>query len=359
MPFKKMERANYAPRQWSLAGYPGAGKSTFAAQLQGPMVVVDADHRFQEVLGAVDGDVFALSDTPSDNVDPDRISALLHQHMPGAGVKTIVVDSLTAIITPIVVQAMLDHEKGRARNLSAAFKAKALAMRQLQDAVTRWGCDVLWIYHLQDGRDARARESTRSSISQTELSRLHRSINCHLEIIEGEDGQRGVRVVWCRRGRSGMTLWDETGGFVGMPEKLEAAMYDGLTDEEQDRIEGAIPQIFSGPEGAIAWGFEQEGVFAALQHARNAYEKLKRERSPSNAREMAQLWVEEVYRRLIEGCAEEALMPVAQLVSEHAVHQLNTDGPDTVRSELPSMLHQSQVPLSLVRQTVTDNSPPN
>ncbi|MFN3198766.1 MAG: AAA family ATPase [Bradymonadia bacterium] len=311
MAFKKMVQSKYPPRLWSLVGYPGSGKSTFAAQLQGPMVVVDADHRFQEVLGTTEGDVFSLSDTPSDNVNPDRISTLLNQNMPGAGVKTIVVDSLTAIITPIVVQAMLDHDKGRARNLSAAFKTKALAMRQLQDAVTRWGCDVLWIYHLQDARDAKANEITRATVSQTELARLTRSINCQLEIVENDQGQRGIKINWCRRGRSGMVIWDETGGFVGMPEKIEAAMYDGLSREEQESIERETPVHFPNPETAIAWGFEQ-GAFEALQHARNAYEKVKRERSPRNAREMASMWVEYVQEALVRKAAAEE----GQVISE-------------------------------------------
>ena len=148
MGFKKMVTAKYPPRLWSLVGYPRSGKSTFASRLKGPMVVVDADHRFQEVLHLAQGEVYELSETRSDNVDPNRITKQLNQNMPGSGVQTIVVDSLTAIITPLVVQAMIDHDNGEERNLSAAFRTKALAMRQIQDAVTRWGSDVLWIYHI-------------------------------------------------------------------------------------------------------------------------------------------------------------------------------------------------------------------
>ena len=82
------------------------------------------------------------------NVLPDRVAAILTENMPSSQVETIIVDSLTAIITPLVVQAMVDKDAGRAKNLAAAFRTKALAMRQLQDAVTRWGTDVLWVYHL-------------------------------------------------------------------------------------------------------------------------------------------------------------------------------------------------------------------
>ena len=163
--------------------------------------------------------------------------------MPNSGVKTIIVDSLTAIITPIVVKVMLDKEKGRTRNLMAGMKEKAMAMRQLQDAVSRWGTDVLWIYHLQDARDGKAKEVTRNSVSETELSRLMRSINMQLKIVQNGN-KRGVQILWARRGRSGITVWDESGSWQNMPERIEKTVYDGLTQQEKEEIE-ANNQIFS------------------------------------------------------------------------------------------------------------------
>lgn len=317
MAFKKMVRDKYPPRHWSLVGYPGSGKSTFASQLKAPMVVIDADHRFQEVLHMATGEVYSLSENATDNVDPNEINTLLAKNMPGAGVKTIVVDSLTAIITPLVVQAMVDHDARRSKNLSASFRTKALAMRQLQDAVTRWGTDVLWIYHLQDSRDGQANEVTRATVSQTELARLTRSINTQLEIVQDErNHRRGVKVVWARRGRSGMVVWDETGTWQGMPELIEAAMYDGLSADEQDRIEKTTPDYFPNPETAISWAMEA-GAFETLPHARNAYERLKRDRQPGSAREMAQFWVEYVQQRMIQFEEGEAVDDFEQGSSEH------------------------------------------
>ena len=298
MAFKRMTKTEYPPRLWALVGYPGSGKSTLATQMRGPLLVVDADHRFREVLDlAGEREVYELSDVASDDTDPDRVAALLASNMPGSEVGTIVVDSLTAIITPLVVQAMVDKDAGRAKNLAAAFRTKALAMRQLQDAVTRWGTDCLWIYHLMDARDAKGKALRRATVSQTELARLTRSINLQLELVQDGD-RRGVRVVWARRGRQGMTLWDETGCWRGMPERIEAKVYDGLTEADQERIENGIPDVFPNPETAIAWGFER-GAFEALQHARNAYGKLKREAQPKDAREMAHLWVADVQARLM------------------------------------------------------------
>jgi len=294
-PFKKMQPTR-PPRLWSLVGRPGSGKSTFAAQMKAPILAVDSDHRFAEVLHLVSGDVYQLSDVAADNVNADTITRLLAENMPGSDVATIVIDSLTAIITPLVVQAMADKEAGRVKNLAAAFRQKALAMRQLQDGITRWGCDVLWIYHLLDARDEKAKAVTRATISQTELARLVRSINLQLEIVH-EGDQRGVRVVWARCGRSDMILWDDTGRWAGMPDRIEEAVYTGLSLADQERIEQVAPAVFPNPETAITWGFEQ-GVFEALQHARNAYNRLKREKKPQSAREMAALWTADVQARL-------------------------------------------------------------
>ena len=299
MAFKKMVREKYPPRLWSLVGYPRAGKSTFASRLKGPMVVVDADHRFQEVLPLASDEVFELSETRSDNVDPNQITKLLNKNMPNSGVETIVVDSLTAIITPLVVQAMIDHDAGREKNLSAAFRTKALAMRQIQDAITRWGTDVLWIYHLQDSRDSRANEITRATISQTELARLSRSINVQLEVVFDErEERRGIKVAWARRGRSGMTIWDETGSWEGMPERVESEIYDGLSADEQDKIEQSTPDHFPSPEVALAWAMDQ-GAYPSIAKAKKAYEAVKKDQNPQNAREMAQFWVEAVQAHML------------------------------------------------------------
>lgn len=292
--FKKMERPQFPPRNWSIVGHPGSGKSTFAAQMEGPKLVIDADHRFSELLDIDQGEVYQLSETPSDNVDPDRIYQILRKEMPGSGIKTIVVDSLTAIITPFVVQAMLDKEKGRLRNMMAGFQRKALAMRQLQDAVTRWGTQTLWIYHLQDARDAQANAVVRPTVSSTEIARLTRSINLQLKVVE-ESSRRGIHVLWARRGRSDLTIWDDSGRWERMPDRIEEAVYDGLSHAEQQALARQAPRVFPNAETAISWGVEQ-GSFSSVEEARRAYETLKVEGQPQNAHDMTRIWV--TYLRL-------------------------------------------------------------
>jgi hypothetical protein len=297
MPFKKLTINKYPPRLWALVGFPGGGKSTFATQMRTPILPIDADLRFAEVASLATGDVFQLSDNAADNTDPTRIAELLDANMRGAGVATIVVDSLTAIITPLVTKAIVDNDAGVNKNKVASFKAKAMAMRQLQDAISRWGSDVLWVYHLQDSRDNKAQAVTRATLPATERSRLYRSLNLELHIVR--DGERrGIKVVWARQGRSDVTLWDDSGTWSGMPERIEQAVYDGLSDDDQAAIE-STPAAFPNAEAAIAFGFEQ-GAFDALQHARNAYHKLKEEKKPGQAAEMWALWISDVERRIAE-----------------------------------------------------------
>jgi len=296
MTFRKLDATAYPRRLWGLYGFPGSGKSTFAARLRGPLLAIDADHRFEEVTRLAGGNVYALSDAPADNVTPERIAACLRANMPGADVRTICVDSLTAILAPLVTAAILDNDAGRNKNKMAGFKTKALALRLLQDSVTGWGADCLWIWHLQEGRDAQANEVETATVSRTELARLTRSLNMMLRVVQAADGRRGIHVDWARRGRSGMTLWDASGTWDGMPEAIEKAVYDGLSEADQKRIEAATPASFPNPAAAIAWGFEQD-AFDALEHARNAYDVVKKEHTPATAAEMWALWIADVVAR--------------------------------------------------------------
>ncbi|MFW6069289.1 MAG: AAA family ATPase [Chloroflexota bacterium] len=292
MGLRTKKQPKYPRRLWSLVGFPGEGKSTFAARMAAPILVIDSDHRFDEVMHLVGGDVLEFEDRRINGLVAPIVDELARS-MPEERVSTIVVDSLTQIISPLVqrgVQANLDGEN---RNKMSSFIAKATGMKLLQDGVSRWGADVLWIFHLQEGRDAQARAQTTTSIPATELARLQRNLNARLRTVRRSD-QLGVHVEWCRTGRQGMTLWDESGDWEMMPEKLEEAMYAGLDKEQQARKASR----FSGPDEAVAWGVEQ-GAFADLKAAQAAYDSVKGNHQPANAAEMWELWTMEVHSRLL------------------------------------------------------------
>ena len=46
MAFKKLTQTTYPRRQWAIVGDPGTGKLTLAAQMIGPILTIDADHRW-------------------------------------------------------------------------------------------------------------------------------------------------------------------------------------------------------------------------------------------------------------------------------------------------------------------------
>jgi hypothetical protein len=292
MPFPTLTPNRYPPRLWALAGYPNSGKSWFAAQMRGPLLAIDADHRFVEVVPLAADPVHYLSSDPRDHFDTDRIATILAKNMPGAAIATIVVDSLTAVLSPVITRAMQDKEYGREKNLAAAWRRKALAMRQLQDAVTCWGTDVLWIYHLVEAGDARGNMRERTTIPQTELARLERSINLKLETVK-KGPLYGVTVTWARDGRSGVTLWDDTGRWAGMPARIEAAVYDSRGSDVPEGRDDEGLDVFASREAAIEWGYAQ-GAFPTVEEARETYERIKQERDPRSAREMAALWKAEV-----------------------------------------------------------------
>ena len=49
MPFKRLDITQVPRRLWALVGFPGSGKSTFAMQMRGPVLAIDADQRVDEV----------------------------------------------------------------------------------------------------------------------------------------------------------------------------------------------------------------------------------------------------------------------------------------------------------------------
>lgn len=304
MPFKLKEKPKYPRRLWALAGYPNDGKSTFAARMLTPLLPIDADHRFDQVMHLVQGDVYEFG-PPADHVMVGRIVSRLHQEMPDEGeIGTIVIDSLTEIIGPLIAKAVADNAAGLNKNKAAAFMDKALAMRQLQSAVTRWGSDVLWIYHLQDGRDARASAVVTTSIPQLELARLTRSLNAKLRIVRNGP-KRGIFVEWSR-GRDGMTLWDDSGCWHEMPEKIESAMYDGLSPE--DIQAKSLPTSFASLTEALRWAVSQ-GAYPTETAARQVYDQLKQEHAPKTPADMWDLWIPAVVERIHP---EPAIAPSAE-----------------------------------------------
>lgn len=314
MGFKLKTKPKYPCRQWALCGFPGDGKSTFATQMKTPILPIDADHRFDQVMHLVEGGEVLEFGKPADHVLVSRIVDTLYCEMPEEAphIGTIVVDSLTQIIVPIIMQGMAENAakkqelktkpkltrktndeegEGEGYSFASAFIGKAVAMKQLRTAVTAWGTDVLWIYHLQEGKNHKGKDTITTSIPKLEIARMMHTLNAKLRVVTDEKSQkRGIFVEWSR-GRDGMTLWDASGCWLGMPEKLEAAMYDGLSEEELARKKP--PTGFKGPDQAIAWAVEY-GAYATLTEGKDAYNSLRETGNPPTAPAMWELWIAHV-----------------------------------------------------------------
>jgi len=222
---KKLEKKQYPPRRWSLVGFPNTGKSTLAAQLRAPQVVIDADGRYAEVVGLVRGDVYTATDTPGDR---SRIEAIIAGLEGCAELQpqTIVVDSLTELLGATIARMMLvdGSAPGGAALRNAEARKKAMLMRLLTAEVTRWAVDTLYIYHAYAGA-VNGKEKQNATVPPAEEERLLRVLNMRLETVR--DGARlGVAVRWARHGTAGGVLWDESGSREDMPERIERAVYD-------------------------------------------------------------------------------------------------------------------------------------
>ena len=274
MAFQKVTKPFFAPRKWALVGYANDGKSTFLMQMRRPLLVIDADQRIDGTVKDTDEDVFRLGDEPKDANDVNRIEFLMKRDMPGAGVQTIGIDSLTGIIGPIINKAMAINGAGASKNKSSPFVEKATAMRILQDAVTPWGADLLFIWHLE-GNTMNGVRGTRESLPETERDRLRRSLNAELQVIWDGD-RRGIKVVWTREGTAGAELFDTVGNWKSMPERIEIAIY-GFTSREK----------------ALDWAVER-GDFASTAEALAAYDKLRKDVNPKTAPEMWRAWGDRV-----------------------------------------------------------------
>ena len=79
------------------------------------------------------------------------------------------------------------------------------------------------------------------------------------------------------------------------------------THRQQDNTAPAIsvPKSFADADAAIKWGYDTK-AFEAIQHAKNAYDKLKTEHKPKDAATMFDLWINDVKRRLEEKQQEKA-----------------------------------------------------
>jgi hypothetical protein len=306
MAFKKLAETQIRPaRRWALVGFPGDGKSSFAAQMQTPILPIDVDGRFREVEHLANGTVFALSEKREENNDVQAIDRLLDKHMSDSGVRTIVVDSVTPIFQRITRRHQVEEHEGETKgNKSAVHREKADVMALLGAAVTGYGTDTLWIWHLNTS-SFNGKHTQSQSVSETERDRLRKFLNAELHVVVDKNGRRGIVVAWSRSGHGiGQTIYDtqenfDTGFFwKGMPERIEALIYPAVVARgpgasAAPTADGA--RSFANAEDAINWGLSQ--INAPAEEVSALYAEVKAAAQPKSSREMWAAWVAEIAKR--------------------------------------------------------------
>jgi len=276
MAFQKVNKPLFPARKWSLVGAADDGKSTFALQMRRPTLFIDSDQRISGRLRREDDDVYRLGDKPEDAIDPVAIQRLMKRDMPGSGVNTVVVDSVTSFIGPTVNLVLAENQSGNSKNKASGFAQKANHMRLLQDALVPYGTDILFIWHLEKNNYA-GNAGIRETLSETERERLVRSLNAELQVI-WKGSNRGILVKWSRDGLSGAEIWDESGYWKNMPERIDIAMHG-----------------FPGKEDALRWAVMNRR-YAGVEEALVDYDAVKAERKPMSALEMWMAWGDHVLR---------------------------------------------------------------
>ncbi len=298
------------PRHWALVAFPTDGKSTFAMRMKGLIGVADIDGRIAEVRAFAAEDPARISlDGDADPADMEAWSEQLKKDVPGSGIKTLVVDSLTRLVNPLQAQATLDASRATG-NRSAVFRDKAVLTRIFLETVHSFPkVDVLLLWHFNETQFNGANNRTQT-ISEKERARLRAHLNIEMEIVvdEKKNNKRGIMITWSRNGRGmGQILWDDSGSWKDMPEKVEQLVYNtkpaaapasaGSTGavpqpQSQSKGEGSLPQSpvnLTSKEEAIAWSVKQE-AFPDEAAATKEYEALKKQKSPKTAGDMFNLW---------------------------------------------------------------------
>lgn len=323
MALKKLTSATKPPRRWAIVAFPCVGKSTFATRMKGPLVVADIDGRFSEVhtLAGEDNVSVIQLDGARDPSDANAWAEQIESDISGLAFGTMVADSITPVIEPLFYD-VAEEDNPKARN--KLLLHKAATANRFFNALVRHGNDVLLVWHLKDTM-VNGQGSVRTTLSKTETERLKMHLNAILEIAVDETGKRGITIAWARNGRDNHTIWDDSGSWLNMPEKVEAHLYGSpaavvttaqsnaapkatvvapvtpapvvatVTEEVGAGAEpgASLPESpatnFANRAGALTWAVQQN-AFPDIDKAGAAYDAVKKEKGPKSAGDMFQLW---------------------------------------------------------------------
>mgnify|MGYP001459865107 CR=1 FL=1 len=279
--------ATRSPRRWALASYAIHGKSTFAMKMRQPNLILDYDLRSADVVHHAKNPDQILRLPNEALLDVRETVSMLDKGVPQSGIKTITVDSITAFIKEYVNEAILESKEASVKNKQSAFIEKGVVMSLLQDAVCKFGTDVLLIWHKEDSK-FNNEDVTKETLSAQEYKKLLRNLTAKLEIFDAGNGKLGMRVENLRP-RPGFDVFaefiDETGCWDGMPERIDAFLATGKAQPDTKAAPASASVPFRTKEEAIAFAVK-EGYFPEATKAEEAYNKVRQNKAPKTASEM-------------------------------------------------------------------------
>lgn len=266
-------------RQWALTS-DGAekGKSTFLSNAKAPIMVVDADGRFDAIEPLVDGDVLY----PKQVINTLDLAEELIERVPAEGVRSIAWDSMTKLYGLPTRLGLMKNIQGRAAggNLASSWVDKSNIMTVARD-LALLGTDMYYVWHVGPGLDGTGKMEIRDMISSIEKDRLMTSINVTMEfffVVSNGEKQYGVKVLHARdfggrKANTNFVLFDAPGNYwKNGAEQLEELIYTP----------------FASKEGAIVWAAETLGI--NRDEADGEYENFKEEANPQGFGEMFTGW---------------------------------------------------------------------
>lgn len=308
-PFGKKLEYNPVPQiiNWEIVGREQSGKSSLLAKLAKPGIclVVDSDGRFNDVIPKNSPvEFYPISDNKQDMLNVDKIVAILEKGVPQVNnVTMIAVDTLTKILEPIIQRI---QDTGKTNVYS--YKEKSDAMKKLRHVLTKWGVETAWIYHIKEYLEkeiinGKTEYVTKEKdfLTDIEYGRLGQDITVTLEVIVADNAKRGIYVRMARRGRNGITYWDESGTWENARQNLENLIWGNLTEEEQTEIETTLPKSFVNAGMAVRWAWDNyPHLWKDAQHTQNSLKKLNEELKEQLGEELYSLdilwekWIEKV-----------------------------------------------------------------
>jgi len=236
-----------------MIGRANAGKSLLASTATPEYLVLDFDNRWAEIE-KVAGQSHRINTMSV--VEAAQRAEEMSERLKGK-VGTVIVDSGTTLMDYHQGLGRLRADDAKANNqkfnTNDIHRQKADMLRVVRGIINLYDANGIYIFHIDDST-LNGNTRARMTISDTEIARMKKALNCIIEVFRDPKAQKhGVKVIWSRYNcdpatdkspADGVILWDHVGNWKGFLPKL----YDFLKNYQ-------LEMGFNGTEYSIPWLF--------------------------------------------------------------------------------------------------------